>query len=350
MPRTLAAVAVVLAILPAAVAAAQSSSGDKAAADHLFDEGKRLLAAGDTAQACARFETSLKLFDQLGTRLNLADCYEKAGRTASAWAEFREAASLATKRGDRRAKFARDRAEALQPKLVKLAIVVPPASRVPGLELRRNGVAVPAELFDTPVPVDPGKYAVEAVAAGHKTWSSTVDASAAGGELKIEVPKLEALPAPPPDPAKGARRVEKDKVATTEPEDAAARPAHASRDEPAVDSGARRRRHMISYVVGGAGLAAIGVGTAFGVMAKNKWNQAGGHCVDNVCDPTGAKINADARSLGNTGTIIGGIGVAAAAAAVVIYLTAPSAQTTVEHTSLRLLPNGGGVMTWTSRF
>jgi len=345
MPRTLAALVVVLATLPAAVAAAQSSSGDKAAADHLFDEGKRLLAAGDTTQACAKFETSLKLFDQLGTRLNLADCYEKAGRTASAWAEFREAASLATKRGDRRARFARDRADALQPKLVKLAIVVPPASRVPGLELRRNGVAVPAELFDTPVPVDPGKYAVEAAAAGHKPWSSTVDASAAGGELKIEVPKLEALPAPPPDPAKGAKRVEKDRVAA-EPEPAAVKPA----DEPVDPAARRRRRHVISYAVGGAGLAAIGVGTAFGVMARSKWNQAGSHCADNVCDATGAKINADARSLGNTGTIIGGVGVAAAAAAVVIYLTAPSAQTAVEHTSLRLLPGGGGAVTWASRF
>ena len=173
-----------------------------------------------------------------------------------------------------------------------------------------------------------------------------MDASAVGGELKLEVPRLEALPAPPPDPAKGARRVEKDKVATTETEPEAVKPA----DEPAVDPGARRRRIIISYAVGGAGLAAIGVGTAFGVMAKSKWNQAGGHCADNVCDTTVATINADARSLGNTGTIIGGIGVAAAAAAVVIYLTAPSAQIAVEHTSLLLLPNGGGAMTWTSRF
>ena len=103
MPRTLAAALTLLVTLSPVVAAAQSSSGDKAAADALFDEGKRLLAAGDTAQACAKFETSMKLFDQLGTRLNLADCYEKVGRTASAWAEFREAASLATKRGNRRA-------------------------------------------------------------------------------------------------------------------------------------------------------------------------------------------------------------------------------------------------------
>jgi hypothetical protein len=343
MPRTLAAVLILLVTLSPVIAAAQSSSGDKAAADALFDEGKRLLAAGDTAQACGKFETSMKLFDQLGTRLNLADCFEKAGRTASAWAEFREAASLAAKRGDRRARYARDRADTLQPKLITLAIVVPPASRLPGLEVRRNGVAVPAELFDTTVPVDPGTYAIEAAAAGHKLWSSTVEAAAIGGDLRIEVPRLEPVPEVP-EPAKIKQSIANDKPAKPAP--VAGEAGH----EPAVDSGARRRRHLISYTVGGAGLAALGVGAVFGVMAHSKWNDAGGHCAGDVCDATGIKINHDARSLGTTGTIIGGIGVAAVAAAIVVYLTAPSAQPAVEHAGVQLLPHGGGIATWTARF
>jgi hypothetical protein len=331
------------------IAFAQGSSGDKAAADALFDEGKKLLAAGDAAHACPKFETSLKLFDQLGTRLNLADCYEKAGRTASAWAEFREAASLADKRGDRRSKFARDRAAALQPRLVKLAIIVPPASRLPGLAVRRDGVAVPAELFDTPVPVDPGKYTVDAAASGYQGWSTTVDAATPGAELKVEVPKLAVVPR---EPAPEVPRVVDQKLPKITPAgDIKVEPSvKASDEDQPVDSGARRRRHLVSYAVGGAGVVALGIGVVLGLEAKHKWDQAGSHCAGSVCDATGASIDSDARSLGNTGTIVGGIGLAAAATAVVLYLTAPPARAVAEHTSFQLLPRSGGVMTWTTRF
>ena len=322
-------------------------SGDKAAADALFDEGKKLLAAGDVAHACPKFETSLKLFDQLGTRLNLADCYDKAGRTASAWAEFRVAASLAEKRGDRRVKLARDRAATLQPRLVKLAVVVPPASRLPGLTVRRDGTAVPAELFDTPVPVDPGTYTIDAAAGGYQGWSTTVDATASGAELKVEVPRLAVVPR---EPAPEAPRVVDRKPPAPPPAgDVQVAPVKPVED-PLVDSGARRRRHRISYAVGGAGVVAIGVGVVLGFEAKHKWDQAGAHCSGDVCDTTGASINSDARSLGNTGTIVGGIGLAAAATAVVLYLTAPAARPVAEHTSFQLLPRAGGVVSWTTRF
>src|SRR5450755_429104 len=84
---------------------------DKAAADSLFDDGKRLVAAGDFEHACPKFEASLKLSPRVGVKLNLADCYEKAGRTASAWAEFREAAAFAARSNDeQRGAFATQRA------------------------------------------------------------------------------------------------------------------------------------------------------------------------------------------------------------------------------------------------
>jgi tetratricopeptide (TPR) repeat protein len=113
-----------------ALAAAQNASDTKAAADALFDEGKRLIAAGNVDQACAKFEASLQRLDRLGVRLNLADCHEQQGRTATARAEFDEAALQAKERGDDRAAYARQRADALKPRLARLAISVPPASRV----------------------------------------------------------------------------------------------------------------------------------------------------------------------------------------------------------------------------
>ena len=80
----------------AATARAQDTT---AAAHALFDEGKKLVEKGDFAGACPKFRASLDLEVKLGTRLALATCLEKIGRTASAWAEFRDAA--ATPRADR---------------------------------------------------------------------------------------------------------------------------------------------------------------------------------------------------------------------------------------------------------
>src|SRR5437764_5986851 len=63
----------------------------KATAEALFEDGKRLASAGEYAAACPKFAASQKLDPAVGTALNLADCYEKLGRTACAWAEFRSA-------------------------------------------------------------------------------------------------------------------------------------------------------------------------------------------------------------------------------------------------------------------
>jgi hypothetical protein len=113
---------------------------------------------GDVDLACPTFEASLKILDRLGVRLNLADCHERQGLTASAWAEFREAASWADKHSDARAAYARQRANALTSRLVKLQVSVPPTNQLPGLAVRRDGVAVPREAFGSPFPVNPGSY------------------------------------------------------------------------------------------------------------------------------------------------------------------------------------------------
>src|SRR5579862_7955537 len=78
-------------------AAAQSK--DEAAARVLFDEARQLRDGGKHALACPKLEEARRLFVSAGLLFNLADCYEKVGRTSEARATFDEAARVATESG-----------------------------------------------------------------------------------------------------------------------------------------------------------------------------------------------------------------------------------------------------------
>src|SRR5688572_18113756 len=49
---------------------------EESEARKLFKEGRSLAAEGRHAEACPKFEQSLQLEAGVGTRFNLADCYE----------------------------------------------------------------------------------------------------------------------------------------------------------------------------------------------------------------------------------------------------------------------------------
>ena len=85
--------------------------GDKAAAQALFDEAIKLIGSRSYGEACPKLEESERLDPAMGTRFQLAQCYEAVGRTASAWAGFLELADLARAAGqEAREKTARQRA------------------------------------------------------------------------------------------------------------------------------------------------------------------------------------------------------------------------------------------------
>ena len=158
---------------------AQAQGNDPAAAQALFDEAKRLLAQGNLKEACPKFLASLKLDPAPGAALNLATCYEKNGQTASAWARYIEAASLARQAGQLdREKYAGEQAALLEPRLLRLVIRV--ASAPNGLSVMRDGLPVDAAVRGAAVPVDPGKHVVEARAPGKKPWSITGGSRARG--------------------------------------------------------------------------------------------------------------------------------------------------------------------------
>jgi hypothetical protein len=126
--RLLVVVVVCLAGLVSADARAVSPT-----AETLFQEGRRLLMSGNTAEACARLGESFALEASSGTLLNLALCHEKLGRTASALDEYRDAALLARRQGRAdRAAVAERKGEALRSRLSRLTIPeIPTMEREP---------------------------------------------------------------------------------------------------------------------------------------------------------------------------------------------------------------------------
>ena len=175
--------------------ARDAHAGDTAAAQALFDQGKKLMKEKKYAEACPKFEESQRLDPGLGTQQNIAFCYESLGRTATAWSLYLDLASQAKAAGqaDRETK-ARESAKLLEPKLSKLTIQV--ASPATGIEVKRNGDAVGQASWGTPIPVDPGEVKITAVAPGRKMWSKSVTIEKPG-ETTISVPELEKGEPPP---------------------------------------------------------------------------------------------------------------------------------------------------------
>jgi hypothetical protein len=314
--------ALMITMLPA-TALAQSAQ-DKATATTLFEEGKTLLAAGKYDAACPKFAAAQRLAPTLGRKLNLADCYRRAGKTASAWVEFKEASAQAKRDGDDREGFARDRAAEMEKTLSRLTIKLSPNAGMSGLVVKRDGEVVDPALFGSGAPVDPGSHVVEATAPDHTPWSSKVVVGDSA-TVTVEVPVLGQpthYTEPVATPAKST---------TATPAATAAAP---QAEEPA-DPGKSRR--ILGLAVGAGGVAAIAVGLVFGAKASSKKSDAhDGHCNDNnVCDSVGVDLIKSAQSAATLSTIFVGVGVAAVAGGVVLYLTAPK---TAEAHALRVTP------------
>lgn len=283
-PRWLTAAAIGAALLAPRPARADVTAADKAAAEALFDHAKTLVKEGRYPEACGKFQASQRIDPGIGTMLYLADCFEKNGQTASAWAEFLEAAAAAKAAGQaEREKKARVRAAALEPRLSRLSITVTPGGDLPGLVVKRDGSAISQALWGTPVPVDPGDHTVEATAPGKKPWSKKVAlGSASRLATSIVIPRLEDAPKP---------------VAPVEPpQPVAPSPAPEPAKPPPVKLGpivTTRDTFSPPRIVGGVflgvGLATAGVGGILGMVALLKKADANPNCHDNgICNQAGA--------------------------------------------------------------
>jgi hypothetical protein len=287
--------------LPSVADAQQLSDAEKASA--LFEEGKQLMAAQRFGEACQRFEASDAIVESGRALLNLADCLEKDGRFASAWAKFQASAARAHGAGLRDIeKFASDRAAALAPKVARVVLVPAPVDdgRV---TIAVDGRPVERSLWGG-FPVDPGAHEVTASAQGKKAWSDHLAVGAGAGPVTVAIPVLvdagfggpPALPRPAPEGQAPARE-------------------HAG--------GTQR---IVAIVAAAVGVVALGTGIVLGLSAKSSYDSATKDCVPRGMElacPSGGNVgSADTMADFSTGAFV--VAGAALAGAGVLWFTAPS--------------------------
>lgn len=177
------------------VSSTASAQGGTAIAEGLFREGKKLLDEKKFSEACPKFEESARLDPSSGVELALGICYEGLGKTASAWAAYESAISLARRdnRKDRE-KAATAKAAALEPKLAHVTFHAPDAvANLPGLQLKEDNVVIGVAGWKD-APVDPGAHTIEVTATGKKPWQSSFTIDGPATSKTVEIPALEDVP------------------------------------------------------------------------------------------------------------------------------------------------------------
>ncbi len=306
MRRPLLLGALAFAMLTATPAAADTTPTARQQATVLFDEGRRLIAAGRFDEACTRFTESQRLDPSSGTLLNLVDCDERRGRLASALATCREAERLAASRNDAEARaFAQRRAGEIEARVPTIRLETAPSETISRVTI--DGRVI--EWTGKALLVDAGRHRVEVTFASGAMRGVDVEVAADAREQRVSLLANEAppravspSPSPPPPPAESWRR-------TT------------------------------GIVLTVSGAAALAMGTVTGILALSKKND-----LDSLCSSGGgsypdrcgggmldAGAQASARSdlatarteatLATTGLVVG---TALVALGVVLYLTGGS--------------------------
>ena len=306
-------------VLGASLAHADSASD----ATKLFEEAVALKEGGKYAEACTKFAKSFEADKQAGrpapgTQLNLGECAEREGQLRRAYVLFDDAEkdygrrakaaegaiakdpnSAELKRDLERAqagmRVARERADALAPRLAKVVVrIAEPA--IVGMSIRIGDRALPpaSEVIEY---LDGGNVTITATAPNREPFSTSAKAEA-GKQVVVDVPALRQIGgAKRPDPGPvGPRR--------------------------------QRKRVWIAAGIGGTGVVLLGVSTIIGLGAKSDYDKVAERCPSmsgkRVCtnDDDRAAIN-KALDKADTATILGIGGLALAAAGAVIFFTAP---------------------------
>ena len=284
---------------------ARASPDDAAMAETLFRDGRLRVEAGDYGRACSLFEESLRLDFALGTLLNLAACEERVGRLLLAWEHYAELLDCLPG-GDERRALVLERKGALDRIVPRLTVVL--AAGAPGdTRVTRDATELRGASLGVPLPVEVGAHTIVVDAPGHaaQRWEVRL----AAGERRSLLVAPGEQQTPPLEPAEPASTL-----------------------------------RTVAWVVGGAGVASLAVGTSFGIMALNKRSDSNALCSGDTCrSPGGLQAYEDARSFALVADVTLGLGlVAVATAGTLLLSSAASEPRDTPRVSLHLTPFGLG--------
>lgn len=322
---------------PSLARAAEPSASEISVARRLFDEARAAAEGARWAEAAGKFRRASAIKDTPGIRYHLARCEEEQGAFVEALIEYDRARELLDA-GVRAADVeqllpvARERVRA---KVALLTLRLPEGIQNASVQI--DGKALSASVLGVPMPINPGRHRVQAVAVGRTTFSQEISlALGEVRELPVELPFATTAPA-----------VQTPEATSGQPVDRL--PEH--------DTGVSTRTLVL---IGEASLAAVGIGT--GILftlskssANDRFETANRKVLDQVggSDPDGTACNeprpgcvelteasADAEQAGNL-ALVGFVAAGASAAAFGLTLWLwPDAEPTV---AVQAAPNRGFV-------
>lgn len=272
-------------------------------AEQLFAEALRLMQADHCQDAIPLFSESQHLDPAAATLTNLATCYARVGKTATAYRMYQQASRAAIL--EQKPELQRNTDQAIQslaPTLTRLKIVPLGTSELP--QIRVNGVLI--DDLREPVPLDPGENIIEATAPEHDPWRRTVQTPGEASLMVVEVPEL-------PPAAK----------TFTPPEAVPAKTQ--TQFSPALPQETQAPNHLRTYAIltGGIGLSALAVGTILTLSARSKYDEASAYCDGSRCTNPGASLRNAAIDRANAATWLVGIGAVSTLASVILFTRSP---------------------------
>jgi hypothetical protein len=265
---------------------------DKAAALDLFNAAKKDMDAKNYVEACRKLELAHNYDKSLdGIVLNLATCYQRQGKWASAWGRFRDSLVRAEKSGNEaRIAAAKAGIADTEPRISRVTLKV--AAKVPGLELRRDDKVVDPNEIGIAVPIDPGEHTFSASAPGYKAWATKFTIAVTAESRTIEVPPLEA------EPKAGAK------------------------DASGGDTTTSSSSPLVGYAAVGAGVLLVGAGVGAHFIARSAYDDYKAGCAEQTtptCEDEAGKSKV--QTWQTVSFVAGGVGLVAAGVGVVLLVT-----------------------------
>jgi tetratricopeptide (TPR) repeat protein len=241
----------------------EALSPDEERAIKLYGQGLKLYDRGKYKRALRKFREVDQLMASPNARLYISRCYRKMGRLPQAFEAMSAAVDIATEKAERDPSYLKTRdAAAAEREQIAVQIgrvVVAVADPPEGLEVELNSRLLDASKFGKQLGVEPGTVIVTGTAPGHDDF---------GAEVRVEAGKLETI------------------AVTLRPE------GYGEAEEP---SDALR---IAGFVVGGVGVAGMGVFAITGLLANDNFATVEEECGQPPCtDPKYTDIIEEGRTL-----------------------------------------------------